>query len=93
MIGYAMPQVMGGNQSSETSKSMGISFCWVAREVYGEDNPNWLKFRHWMLNNSPIWFIKLYFNYGERFAKFIEDKPRIKSIIRGWMDNRIGVVA
>ncbi|NBW21843.1 MAG: hypothetical protein EBR82_79205, partial [Caulobacteraceae bacterium] len=24
-------------------------FCWVAREVYGNDNPKWLQFREWML--------------------------------------------
>lgn len=65
------------------------SKCWVAREVYGEDNPRWLQFREWLNNKAPRWFDCLYVKYGERFAKFISDKPRLKSIIRNWMDNRI----
>lgn len=89
MIGYAMPQVMGGNVSSESQRSTGI-FCWVAREVYGADNPKWYKFRDWVLCKSPNWFYKLYGKYGERFAKFISNKPTIKSLVRRWMDTKIG---
>ena len=63
--------------------------CWVAREVYGIDNPKWLEFREWMLNDSPSWFRNLYVKYGERFAKFISNKPRIKAIIRKWMNTKI----
>ncbi len=61
-------------------------YCWVAREVYGADNPQWLVFRDWMLNSAPAWLRGLYGRYGERFARFISDKPRIKSIIRKGMD-------
>jgi len=64
-------------------------FCWVAREVYGEHNPAWKMFRMWMFTESPTWFFKLYKKYGERFAKFISDKPRIKARIRMWMDSKI----
>lgn len=64
--------------------------CWVAREVYGPTNPAWLQFREWMFAESPNWFFKLYAEYGERFANWISDKPRIKSIIRKWMDSKIG---
>ena len=66
-----------------------IPFCWVAREVYGIENPKWLEFRYWMLNNAPSWFRNLYVKYGERFARFISNKPRIKSIIRKWMNTKI----
>ncbi|MFZ9079478.1 MAG: hypothetical protein ACO23H_13155 [Alphaproteobacteria bacterium] len=65
-------------------------FCWVAREVYGPTNPAWLQFREWMFTESPNWFFKLYAEYGERFANWISNKPRIKSIIRKWMDSKIG---
>ena len=65
-------------------------FCWVAREVYGEHNPAWLLFRKWMLNDSPSLFRKAYIKYGERFANFISDKPRLKARIRSWMDSKIG---
>lgn len=65
-------------------------FCWVAREVYGPANPAWLQFREWMFNESPQWFFELYRKYGERFASWISDKPRLKGIIRKWMDSKIG---
>ena len=65
-------------------------FCWVAREVYGPTNPSWLQFREWMFTESPNWFFKLYAGYGERFANWISNKPRLKSIIRKWMDSKIG---
>jgi hypothetical protein len=63
--------------------------CWVAREVYGVENPKWLQFREWMLNDAPAWFRNLYLKFGERFAKFISNKPGLKSIIRKWMDTKI----
>jgi hypothetical protein len=63
--------------------------CWVAREVYGEFNPMWLAFREWLYTKAPKWFVKLYEKYGERFADWISDKPRIKNLIRKWMDSRI----
>ena len=65
-------------------------FCWVAREVYGPTNPAWMQFRKWMFTESPQWFFNLYRKYGEQFAQWISDKPRIKSIIRKWMDSKIG---
>jgi hypothetical protein len=67
----------------------GSLLCWVAREVYGPTNPAWLQFREWMFTESPGWFFKLYRDYGERFANWVSDKPRIKSIIRKWMDSKI----
>tara|TARA_R100000315_G_C5231804_1_gene142838 strand:+ start:862 stop:2211 length:1350 start_codon:yes stop_codon:yes gene_type:complete len=66
-----------------------VTLCWVAREVYGIENPKWLQFRYWMLNDAPSWFRSLYIKYGERIAKFISNKPRIKSIIRQWMNTKI----
>ena len=66
-----------------------LMFCWVAREVYGIHNPRWLAFRQWMLVESPSWFRNLYIKYGERFAKFISNKPFVKNLIRKWMDTKI----
>jgi hypothetical protein len=67
-----------------------LAACWVAREVYGVHNPAWMAFRYWMLNESPSWFRATYLKYGERFARFIADKPRLKARIRMWMDSKIG---
>lgn len=63
--------------------------CWVAREVYGINNPEWLQFREYLFSGAPSWFRKLYLKFGERFAEFISDKPRLKSIIKKWMDSKI----
>jgi serine/threonine protein kinase len=63
--------------------------CWVARAVYGENNPRWLAFREWLVNKAPAWFRNLYFSYGPQFADFIKDKPWLKTQIRAWMDTKI----
>lgn len=65
------------------------SKCWVAREVFGKDNPKWLYFRAWLDTKAPKWFYNLYLNHGERFAAFIKNKPMLKSVIRMWMNKRI----
>jgi hypothetical protein len=65
-------------------------FCWVAREVYGENNPKWLQFREWMLTKASDNLRNFYTEYGERIAESIRNKPKIKSIIRKWMDSKIG---
>ena len=67
----------------------GGMLCWVAREVYGADNPRWLEFRGWVLTQAPGWFRYLYIRHGEHFAAWLADKPRCKALIRRWMDSRI----
>ena len=62
------------------------ALCWVAREVYGADNPRWLVFREWVVNEAPGWFRRLYIKHGEAFAEFIKDKPLIKRAVRFGMD-------
>lgn len=63
--------------------------CWVAREVFGVDNPQWLQFFDWKENHAPKWFRWLYNKHGEAFARFIADKPRLKNVVRKWMLKRI----
>jgi hypothetical protein len=63
--------------------------CWVAREVYGSTNPDWLTFREWMVNEAPAWLRNIYIKYGQQFADFIKDKPRVKWFIKLWMDSKI----
>jgi len=85
MIG-GVTQAFGSMAGAAASGGGG---CWVAREVYGIENPQWLEFREWMLNDAPSWLRNLYLKYGERFAKFISNKPRVKLIIRKWMNTKI----
>jgi hypothetical protein len=84
MFGNIVGGIAGG-----LGTAYGGTLCWVAREVYGSHNPRWVMFRSWMLGESPSWFRILYLNFGERFAKFIKDKPRLKTRIRKWMDSKI----
>jgi hypothetical protein len=63
--------------------------CWVAREVYGEDNPKWRVFREWLTFCAPKWFYNLYVKHGERFAAWLKGKHVLKGIIRHWMDGRV----
>jgi hypothetical protein len=92
--------LLGAQAQADASRSAGFTQalgtigaamipCWVAREVYGIENPKWVQFRNWMLNDSPSWFRNLYIKYGERFAKFISNKPVLKNIIRKWMNTKI----
>lgn len=63
--------------------------CHVAREVYGEDNPKWLQFFFWKELDGPTWFRDLYNKHSEKWAEFIRNKPRLKGLIRRWMDSKI----
>lgn len=63
--------------------------CWVARAVYGANNPRWLVFRQWLLTRGPAWLRWLYGAYGERFANWIKDKPRCRAWLRAWMERLI----
>ena len=68
----------------------GVFACWVAREVYGADNPKWLEFREWMFTKASDNLRNFYLKYGERIAESIRNKPKVKAIIRKWMDSKIG---
>ena len=65
----------------------GVLFgCWVAREVYGDDTAEFLLFRSWLHEEAPKWLRDLYMEEGERFAKFISDKPVLKFFVKKAMD-------
>lgn len=82
-----------GNRLGQISSAAGsfgkLLMCWVAREVYGAENPRWQAFRKWVIFQSPDWFFNWYMMNGEAFAAYIKDKPLLKRIIRWWMDSKI----
>jgi hypothetical protein len=87
---YASEQQASAGIISGLAQGVGSAIgCWVAREIYGETNPQWLLFREYLFTDAPSWFRKLYLKFGERFAEFIANKPRLKSIIKKWMDSKI----
>lgn len=63
--------------------------CWVAREVFGNDNPQWLAFWAWKEFVGPLWFREWYAQHGERFARWISDKPEAKARVKHWMLSKI----
>jgi len=80
---FEMDVVAGGGSAGRRG------CCWVAREVYGEANPEWLMFRRWLLGDSPNWFRNLYISKGEAFANWLSKNAWLKPMIRRWMDGRI----
>jgi polysaccharide export outer membrane protein len=69
--------------------NFGGGLCWVAREVYGEENPEWLLFRAWLLTEAPDWLREAYAAHGEEFAAWIHDKPLAKAAVKALMDQAI----
>jgi hypothetical protein len=79
----------GGQQGGMGGGQQGGMMCWVAREVYGTENPKWRYFRSWLLSDAPDWLVGLYQEHGEDFALWIHDKPALKDGIRVLMDKAI----
>ena len=65
----------------------GHVFCWVAREVYGPENPAWLEFREWMLTKAPTWLLEAYKKHGQKWAEWVKRNPWSKRILRPLMDS------
>lgn len=63
-----------------------FGMCWVAREVYGKQDMRWFVFRTWLKYDAPKWFTQLYLTHGEKYAKFISDKPLLKWCTKQLMD-------
>jgi len=62
------------------------ALCWVAREVYGEEDDRWIQFRTWLLNDAPKWLLNLYAKHGEWFAGVVRKVPVLKRALRPLMD-------
>jgi hypothetical protein len=78
--------IIGGALQAAGTIGGAMIMCWVAREVYGKDRAEWMVFRQWLLTEAPEWLLDLYMEEGERFAKFISDKPLLKFIVKKAMD-------
>lgn len=65
------------------------AFCAIAQEVYGVDNPKWIRFREWLFREAPVWLFAWYGRNQYRVAAWLKDKPRIKRVVRFFMDRVI----
>jgi len=79
----------GFNTSNQVGRDTGFGICYVARLVYGNDNPQWIEFYHW--KEARPAFKAVYDRYAERVAQWLADKPRLQNLIRRWMDRVTGV--
>ena len=91
----AMP---GGQGTTNTTEKKGLfdyitagatalgSLCWVAREVYGEDDLRWTQFRYWLLTDAPKWLLRAYATHGEAVARVVKRMPILKGVLRPLMD-------
>ncbi len=84
-LGYALEAVGAAGQGIGAAMS-GYGTCWVAREVYGSDNIEWVQFRDWLLNIGPKWFKNAYIKYGESWAEIVKRNPWTKVILRPLMN-------
>ena len=74
--------ISGGASVIGTAAAAAAFSCWLAREVFGVDNPEWKRFRHWMMNYSPYILRSLYLRFGPGIAKFIGNSSLLKSSLR-----------
>ena len=84
--GQAVGGLIGTVLGAGIQYGFGNLFCWVAREVYGKEDPRWFVFRMWLKYKAPKWFKKLYEKHGESYAKFIKDKPMFKYVTKKLMN-------
>jgi len=63
--------------------ALGNFVCWVAAEVYegGWEDIRTIQAQNFFLHKAPKWLLNFYAKFGERTAKFIKDKPMLKSIL------------
>lgn len=62
--------------------------CWVAAEVFGGwDKIETMYSRFYIIFGAPKWFRSLYIKHGKWFAKFISNKPFIKSVVKKIFDH------
>jgi hypothetical protein len=63
--------------------------CWVARAVYGEENPRWVLFRAWLQEDAPAWLRALYLRHGRAFAPLVVRQRWLAAGLRPLMDRAI----
>ncbi len=78
-----------GNAIGSLIGTLGSAYllgCWVAREVYGNQNAEWFVFRTWLQYDAPKWFKKLYMTHGKKYAILIAKVPPLKWATKQLMD-------
>lgn len=71
---------------------MAMGACWAAREVFGVANPQWLRFRAWLLTEAPARLRTWYLANGQAWAERLRLNPLAKQAVRRWMEKRINPI-
>lgn len=75
-----------GALGSIGAAALPLMFCWVAREVYGADNPKWLDFRRVLMAKGSDRLLARYLIKGPAIAAKIAKNPARKAEYRAVMD-------
>lgn len=59
--------------------------CYIARRVYGSQNPKWKEFRTWLMTSAPVSLLVAYVNGADELAPLIN--PKNQSELRVAMDS------
>lgn len=86
--------VNGGNVKTSTEvRNVGgggrKGDCWLARAAYGEQNPEWQKFRKYIYNIAPKWQKDIYVEYAPRLANYAKRNDIFRKIVKSWMNTKI----
>lgn len=65
--------------------------CFIARLVYGENNPKWIVFFSWKEHAAPKWFKRFYNRFSLNIAGALRPFPSAQALIRRWMDSKIQI--
>lgn len=82
--GISPMQGIGAGLSAIGTIAPLIAKCWIARLVYGPDNPRWVAFRLWLeLHPLLSW---AYGKWGQQVARWLAPRPRIQALVRRAMN-------
>jgi hypothetical protein len=59
--------------------------CWVARAAFGETDLRWMIFRAWLIDDTPVWFRRLYVRYGEGIGNWLAGREGARLLVRALM--------
>jgi hypothetical protein len=83
-------QIIGGALGAAGNIGGGFAkACWAAREVFGAENPKWLQFREWLLEDAPRKLRQWYIANGEELAAALKANPEEKGWVREFMESKI----
>ncbi len=85
---------LGGKAQGQVGNNVGGVMgakCWVARAVYGVDDPKWEAMRDYIANDAPKEFRNFYYAYGVDIARDIANRPAALDRLRVLMDKAIAL--